>query len=157
MEQNSGKSYRRFGVMMIFSFFLMYGAMYAMADKFENIYPNLNQFYMTGLMVCLMGLAEIFLMAPMYRNKRANLFIVFGGFALAIFFFSSVRVQLAVRDVEFLKSMVPHHAAAILMCERAKIESPEIKALCTDIVSNQQREIDEMKSILKRLGSSEWK
>jgi uncharacterized protein (DUF305 family) len=40
------------------------------------------------------------------------------------------------------------------MCERSDITDPELKKLCGDIVQGQQREIDRMKQILARLGSS---
>lgn len=47
--------------------------------------------------------------------------------------------------------MIPHHASAILMCEKTSIQDPEIKKLCGDITSNQQSEINQMKTILRRL------
>jgi uncharacterized protein (DUF305 family) len=57
----------------------------------------------------------------------------------------------AVGEKEFLKSMIPHHAGAILMCEGADITDPEIKELCKAIHSSQQQEIDQMKAKLKEL------
>jgi uncharacterized protein (DUF305 family) len=57
-----------------------------------------------------------------------------------------------VSDKQFLRSMIPHHAGAILMCEQAPIEDAEIKALCKNIVSSQQSEIDQMKAKLSALG-----
>jgi uncharacterized protein (DUF305 family) len=47
--------------------------------------------------------------------------------------------------------MIPHHASAILMCERASINDPEIKQLCEQIVSGQQSEIDQMRAKLDEL------
>jgi uncharacterized protein (DUF305 family) len=47
--------------------------------------------------------------------------------------------------------MIPHHAAAILMCERASIHDPDIKGLCEAIISGQQAEIDQMKAKLDEL------
>ncbi len=86
----------------------------------------------------------------MYRNRRANAFIVGGSAAgLALFFFL-IRAQTAVGDAQFLKSMIPHHAGAILMCDRAPIQDQEIKALCKKIIEGQQAEIDQMKAILAR-------
>jgi uncharacterized protein (DUF305 family) len=35
----------------------------------------------------------------------------------------------AVGDKQFLRSMIPHHAGAILMCEKASIKDAEIRAL----------------------------
>ncbi len=70
--------------------------------------------------------------------------------ALGVFFLG-IRQQVAIGDKSFLRSMIPHHAGAILMCERAPIQDSEIKKLCGEIISSQQREIDQMKSILARL------
>ena len=47
--------------------------------------------------------------------------------------------------------MIPHHAGAILMCENANIQDPEIKKLCEEIVASQQREIAQMKAKLIEL------
>jgi uncharacterized protein (DUF305 family) len=47
--------------------------------------------------------------------------------------------------------MIPHHAGAILMCEEAPIQDPEIKQLRSSIIASQQAEIDQMKAILNRL------
>jgi len=44
-----------------------------------------------------------------------------------------------------LRSMIPHHAGAILMCEQAPIRDAEIRKLCETIISGQQAEIDQMK------------
>lgn len=62
-----------------------------------------------------------------------------------------IRRQTAVDDQQFLKSMIPHHASAILMCREAAIEDPDIRDLCGRIVSGQQAEIDEMKAKLAEL------
>ncbi|WP_395708381.1 DUF305 domain-containing protein [Reyranella sp.] len=56
---------------------------------------------------------------------------------------------MAITDREFLKSMIPHHAGAILMCEKAERKAPEIKKLCVEIVASQQAEIEQMKGLLR--------
>jgi uncharacterized protein (DUF305 family) len=66
-------------------------------------------------------------------------------------FFILIRQQTAIFDRQFLKSMIPHHAGAILMCEEASLQDAEIKELCKSIISSQQSEIDQMKTILDRL------
>lgn len=61
-----------------------------------------------------------------------------------------MRTQAAIDDEEFLKSMIPHHSGAVLMCREAELSDPEIVALCDQIVASQEREIAQMKSILAR-------
>ena len=64
-------------------------------------------------------------------------------------FFLMIRQQTLVGDRQFLRSMIPHHAGAVLMCEKAKLQMPETKALCATIVTGQNSEIDRMKALLK--------
>lgn len=143
--------YLRLLAMTALSFISMYVLMYAMVDRFTNVYPNLNQFYMAGLMAAPMVLIELGLMGAMYHNKTLNIVIaVLSGLAL-IAFFLFIRQQTAIFDRQFLKSMIPHHAGAILMCERASIQDAEIQQLCKTVISGQQSEIDQMKAILNRL------
>lgn len=148
MNQNH---YPRLLAMAVLSFISMYILMYAMVDVLDNVYNNLNQFYMAALMTAPMVVFEILLMGAMYPNKRLNATIVaISVLALALFFLF-VRRQTAITDGQFLRSMIPHHAGAILMCEQAPIQDPEVKQLCGSIIESQQREIDQMKAILGRL------
>jgi len=57
-----------------------------------------------------------------------------------------IRQQTAITDRQFLKSMIPHHAGAILMCRQNLLQDPELQRLCGKIVSSQQAEIDFMES-----------
>ncbi|HEX6641049.1 MAG TPA: DUF305 domain-containing protein, partial [Thermoanaerobaculia bacterium] len=54
--------YGRLLVMTVISFIAMYVLMYAMVDRFENVYPNFNQFYMAGLMAAAMVAIELIVM-----------------------------------------------------------------------------------------------
>lgn len=71
--------------------------------------------------------------------------------ALVLCWFA-IRDQVAIADTEFLKSMIPHHARAILMCEEARLQNPEIRKLCETIISGQQAEIEQMKALLQKGG-----
>lgn len=93
---------------------------------------------------------ELSVMGGMYKNKQYNTVLIIASVLLMIAFFTFIRQQSAVWDKQFLKSMIPHHAAAILMCDKAPITDPEIKQLCESIISNQQSEINEMKRLLTR-------
>jgi uncharacterized protein (DUF305 family) len=126
----------------------MYALMYAMVDRFANVIPNINQFYMAGLMTMPMIIFEVVLMGSMYMNKKLNTVIIAIGTVALIAFFLFIRQQSFVSDRQFLKSMIPHHASAILMCENADLQDLEIRELCASIVSSQQQEIDWMKAKL---------
>ena len=124
--------------------------MYMMVDSYANVYPNLNQLYMAGMMTAPMLVIELLLMGSMYTNKILNTVIIVFNLAICILLIIFIRKQTAINDTEFLKSMIPHHAAAILMCKKASLQDPSIKELCNNIISSQQSEIDFMKS---KLGS----
>jgi len=143
--------YVHLGLMTALMFIAMYIFMYAMVDRFGNVYPNVNQFYMAGLMTAPMVVIELVVMRAMYTNRAANTVIIGISLIALIGFWIGIRQQVAVRDVQFLKSMIPHHAGAILMCNAAPIEDAEVKRLCQAILKSQQSEIEEMKAMLARL------
>lgn len=148
MHQNH---YSRLLVMTVLSFISMYFLMYAMVDVVGNVLNNLNQFYMAAIMTAPMVVFELLLMSSMYQNKRLNAAILIISIAALVVFFTFIRQQTGIADKQFLRSMIPHHAGAVLMCEQASIEDSEIQELCTGIIEGQQQEIDQMKTILERL------
>jgi hypothetical protein len=143
--------YRRLLLMTLLSFVAMYILMYAMVNTISNIYNNFNEFYMAGLMAAPMPIFSLALMKHMYPNKAWNSAVLAARVILGLAFFGLIRAQGAISDRQFLRSMIPHHASAILMCQQASIQDPQIKSLCQEIISSQQSEIDEMKAILTRM------
>lgn len=151
MSNMMENDYRSLLVMAVLSFISMYILMYAMVNTIGNVFNNFNQFYMAGMMTAPMILIELFLMRSMYQDKRRNLIIIAVSIIAGLAFFFLIRQQTAISDKQFLRSMIPHHAGAILMCEQASIQDTEIKALCGTIISSQQAEIDQMKAKLLEL------
>lgn len=145
-----GGHYRRLLIMTALSFVAMYVLMYAMVNRAGNALPNVNQGYMAGLMTASMVIIEILIMRSMYHDKRWNGLILGAAAAGGILCFAAIREQAAVTDAQFLRSMIPHHAGAILMCEEAPIGDPAIVELCRGIVSDQQAEIDLMRGLLAK-------
>jgi len=138
-------------LMAILSFISMYILMYIMVNEFANVYSNFNQLYMAGLMTIPMLLIELILMKSMYNNTKINAFIVIFSLITFILLIIFIRKQIGITDKEFLKSMIPHHASALLMCKNVSLKDPQIKELCKTIMSTQQSEIDLMKIKLKTL------
>ena len=151
MEHGSGGGhYGRFAWMLVLSFVAMYVLMYAMVDRLGNAVPNINQFYMAGLMTAPMAILEILLMGRMYPDKRKNMTILLLGTVVLAACWFAIRAQAGVGDRQFLKSMIPHHAGAILMCEQAKLTKPDVRILCEGIVKAQEEEIARMRALLAR-------
>ena len=151
-EHNSGENhYLRLAAMVVLSFISMYVLMYAMVNTLGDVYNSLNQVYMAGLMTAPMVVIEMLLMSGMYRNKKLNALVVAASCVVGIAFFISIRQQTAIGDRQFLRSMIPHHSGAILMCNEAVLQDQRILELCKTIVAGQQQEIDQMRGILADL------
>ena len=148
MAQGGGH-YRRLLAMVVLSYVAMYVLMYAMVNASDNVFNNVNQVYMAGLMAAPMLLIELALMSRMYRNKAANAALAIGAVVVMALCWLGIRQQVAVSDQQFLRSMIPHHAGAILMCRKNRLTDPELRKLCEGIVRSQQSEIDLMKSKLR--------
>ncbi len=142
--------YRSFAIELTLDFVIMYLVMYTMIASLDHFYFNLNNVYMTLMMVSPMAILMLVFMRSMYPSKRTNLLI--GGAAALVFAvsFYGMRTQAAVGDTEFLRSMIPHHSGAILMCRESSLKDPEVLGLCDEIVRSQEREIAQMKAILAR-------
>ena len=142
--------YGRLLLMTALSFVAMFILMYAMVDRFANVYANFNQVYMAGLMAAPMVLIEMALMRSMYPNARLNGVIILATLLVMILCWVFIRQQTAISDNQFVRSMIPHHAGAVLMCEENQLKDPDLVQLCQEIISSQQAEILLMKSKLSQ-------
>jgi len=140
--------YWRLLSMLVLSAVAMYWLMYAMVNELGNVFMNANQLYMALLMTAPMAVIEIVLMRSMYTSKRLNVMVAVGTLILLLGSWMAIREQAAIGNAQFLRSMIPHHAGAILMCERADVSDAGIQALCRSIIESQQSEIDQMKAML---------
>jgi Domain of unknown function (DUF305) len=136
--------------MTVLSFIAMYILMYAMVDRFGNVFNSINQVYMAGLMAAPMVLIELALMRRMYPDNRLNAIIAGVAAVALIGGFLAIRTQAFVGDTQFLRSMIPHHSGAILMCSKASIQSKELKDLCQGIIKSQDEEIKQMRRMLEK-------
>ncbi len=96
-----------------------------------------------------MLLLELLLMGSMYKDRKLNRVLMVVGVVAALAFWMLIRQQAGVGDRQFLRSMIPHHAGAILMCNEAELGDPRVRQLCEGIVASQQSEIAIMKSMLE--------
>jgi uncharacterized protein (DUF305 family) len=140
-------NWRTLVVMALVSFVVMFVLMYMMVDSFGNVLVNWNQFYMAAVMTGAMMLIEIGVMRSMY-SKRTKMITAGVSIVVVVIFFVLLRGQFGISDRNFLKSMIPHHGAALLMCKNTNLSDPEVRQLCQSIISGQQSEIDFMKAKL---------
>ncbi|WP_230206848.1 DUF305 domain-containing protein [Novosphingobium sp. Gsoil 351] len=153
MQEKSGmmNPYTSLAIQTLVSGVIMYLVMFVMIDGLSSFYNNLNMVYMTLMMVAPMVILMIVAMKHMFPNKTANLIIL--GISMVAFLgsFALIRTQTTIGDRAFLRSMIPHHSGAILMCQQASIRDAAVKTLCSNIIRSQRQEIDQMEVILKRM------
>lgn len=150
-ERGNGKSYLTLGLELAADFVVMFLVMYAMIATLDHFYFNIGNVYMTMMMVAPMALLMLVFMRHMFRSKRGNLVVTIIAIATFATGWIGMRTQAGVDDAQFVRSMIPHHSGAILMCREAKLSDPELVQLCREIIAAQDREISQMKRILERL------
>jgi len=147
---HAGGHYRNFLIELVFDFIVMYLAMYSMIASLNHFRFNLNNIYMTLIMLAPMALVMLVTMRSMFPSKRANILLAGGAVIAFVIGFMGMRTQAGAGDKELLRAMIPHHSGAILMCEEASLSDPEVIQLCKNIVEAQKREISQMEGILAR-------
>ncbi len=148
------KHYMMFGLNMLVSTVIMYLVMFEMIRGSGEFVQNINFFYMALTMAMPMGVLMLLMMGQMYADKKLNIMLYTALAVIFVLAFAAVRTQALVGDRQFVRSMIPHHSGAILMCNQASLRDPEIRNLCfkpDGIVQSQEREIAQMKTALKRL------
>ncbi|HRK19749.1 MAG TPA: DUF305 domain-containing protein [Hyphomicrobiaceae bacterium] len=143
--------WQRLLAMTVLSFASMYVLMYAMVYQWPHVLGNYNQVYMAGLMTAPMVVIELALMGHMLSPPALRAAVAGVALVAAVLFWFAIRDQMAIGNAQFLRSMIPHHSGAILMCRNSRLTDPEIIALCKQITDSQQREIDTMQAILRRI------
>ena len=150
MKRGEPNHYLRLAIELAIDFVIMYLVMYTMIRSLDHFYLNINNVWMTLMMVTPMALVMLAAMRSMFPSRKLNLLVVAGALVVFAVSFYGMRTQAAVGDEQFLRSMIPHHSGAILMCQEASITNPEIDALCSEIVASQRREIEQMEALLEQ-------
>ena len=155
-SRHEGMSARRhywlLGANLLISTVIMYFVMFTMIWSTADLFHNLNTFYMALMMATPMGVLMLLFMGSMYGNARVNAALYAAFVLIFALSFYAMREQSLIGDRQFLRSMIPHHSGAILMCREAAIEDPEIRTLCAGVIESQAREIELMKRMLASEG-----
>lgn len=145
------KMYLKFGAMILVSTMIMFAMMYFNVFKLNHIFFSQTRLYMALMMGSVMAIIMLLFMWAMYKNKKLNtIILVFSTLVFGVSLFL-VRSQTTVSDVSWMKAMIPHHSIAILTSNRADLKDPKVKKLADEIIAAQEREIKEMKRLIKRL------
>jgi uncharacterized protein (DUF305 family) len=148
------KMYGKFAAMILTSTAIMLPVMYLNTYTLDHVFFSETRTYMALVMGATMAIIMLAYMRGMLSEPRLNAAIVAGSavvFALALWL---VRSQSTVDDIAYMKAMIPHHSIAILTSERARLSDPRVQALAKQIIESQQREISEMKALIRELESA---
>jgi len=144
-------SYWRFAAMIVTSTVVMYGLMYLNTYALEEVFWSETRAWMALVMGATMAVIMLAYMLKMYPRKGLNLAIFAGSVAVFALSLWLVRSQATVDDVDYMKAMIPHHSIAILTSSRAQISDPRVRKLADEIVEAQEREIAEMRYLVRDL------
>ncbi|MFC5849900.1 DUF305 domain-containing protein [Deinococcus petrolearius] len=113
--------YRTFAAMIATSTVVMYGLMYLNTSCWSDVLSSETRVYMALLMGAVMAVIMLGFVRGMYGDRRRNLGSFLGSAAVFALSLWLVRSQATVRDVAWMKAMIPHHSIAILTSERARL------------------------------------
>lgn len=147
--------YTKFLLMLICSAVSMYITMYFNTYQLDHVFFSWTRMYMTLIGVGGMSIIMFLFMQHMYKSKSKNIIIVLGSLFLMAVSTFMVRNQIPVNDVKWMKAMIPHHSIAILTSNNANLKDPEVKKLAEEIIKAQEKEIKQMKAMIKRLEEKE--
>lgn len=148
MGRSMGRPWLMLAAMTVIHVAIMYVLMFAMIDRGADFVNNVNMFYMAVLMAAPITAAMVLGMWGMYPGKGAKVAVVAVSLIVGLLSWLAIRQQWEVDDRQFLRSMIPHHSGAILMCQEASISDPRILELCDVIIAGQRSEIEQMEALL---------
>ncbi|WP_294248574.1 DUF305 domain-containing protein [uncultured Chryseobacterium sp.] len=147
-------SYKKFFLMMLISWIIMYLMMFINMDSISHYHTSLTRIYMALLMIMPMAVLMIAMMGKMYPSQKINRTIVAASIILFSVVLMALQKQEPVTDVQYMKAMIPHHSSAIMTSKNAHLKDPEVRRLADSIIAAQKREIRQMEEMISRLEQS---
>lgn len=143
--------YRKLALVVAINALIMYFVTYARIETFDHFHFNINAVYMALMMAAPTVILVLLVMGGVFPNGILNASLYVGAAIVFMFAIALARHQIAVGNIQFLRSMIPHQSSAILMCQEAEITDPDTIVLCRQILRTQRDEIEQMEKLLARL------
>ncbi|MEA5602960.1 DUF305 domain-containing protein [Nostoc sp. UHCC 0252] len=138
----------RFAAMIATSTFIMFFLMYQLIYSLDHAVFSVNRLVASLVMGCVMTVVMLSFMWSMYRGVGIKFAVLGLATLLGVILLSVNRNQVLIGDVNFMKSMIPHHSIAINNAREASISDPRVRELADEIIESQIREIAVMKLLL---------
>jgi len=147
-KQGMGMSWGRFAAMIATSTFIMFFLMYQLVYSLDHATFSVNRLIASLVMGCVMTVVMLGFMWSMYKGRRTKIAVLVVAALAGVVLLSVNRSQALIGDVNFMKSMIPHHSIAINNARKASISDPRVRELADQIIESQVREIAEMKLLI---------
>ena len=136
----------QFIVMIIIG--MLFNPMNMLAYRLDDLYISLTLFYGGILMASNMVWAHEIIHYLSMGHFNKYIFII--GILLSISLTIILRQQLFIDDAQWLRRMISHHSTALTTTHKIynKTSNIHVKKLATDIITAQEKEITQMKSLL---------
>ncbi|MBX3624807.1 MAG: DUF305 domain-containing protein [Rhizobacter sp.] len=144
----------RFFAMIATSTIVMFPLMYQLVYSAEHATFSLTRLVSSLVMGCVMAIIMLAFMWKMYAGPVAKLAVLGGAIVVGVGVLAINRQQSLIGDVDFMRSMIPHHSIAINNARRADIRDPRVRKLADGIISSQVKEIAEMKLLVDDIEKS---
>ena len=141
----------RFLAMIATSTIIMFPLMYQLVFEAGHATFSLTRLVSSLVMGCVMSVVMLAFMWKMYEGLGTKLIVLLVSIALGITTLVINREQTLIGDVDFMKSMIPHHSIAINNARKATIRDPRVRKLADGIIKAQVKEIAEMKMLVADL------
>lgn len=153
-KQATSMSWGRFAAMIATSTFIMFFLMYQLVYSFDHATLSMNRLLASLVMGCVMTIVMLGFMWPMYRGMGTKIGVLVVAALVGLTLLSVNRSQTLIGDVEFMKSMIPHHSIAINNARKASISDPRVRELADEIIEAQVREIAVMNLLIDDIARS---
>jgi hypothetical protein len=144
-----GMSWKRFAATIATSTVVMFFFMYQLIYSIDHATFSTNRLVSSLVMGCVMTVIMLGFMWSMFHGQRAKLGVLVGASLLGAILLVVNRAEALIGDLQFMKSMIPHHSIAINNARKASISDPRVRKLADEIIESQVREIAEMKLLIQ--------
>ncbi len=143
-----GMGWGRFAAMIATSTIIMIFLMYQLVYSYDHALFSLNRLIASLVMGSVMAVVMLSFMWSMYKGKGTKIAVLVLAALLGVVLLYVNRSQVAIGDVNFMKSMIPHHSIAINNARKAHISDPRVRNLADGIIRAQVLEIEAMKRLI---------
>lgn len=141
-------SWGKFAAMIAVSTAVMFPLMYQLIFSIDDATFSLTRLVSSLVMGCVMAAIMLLFMWRMYQGQGTKMGVLIGAIVLGLVLLMVNRNQSLIGDVDFMKSMIPHHSIAINNARKADIRDPRVRKLADGIIESQVKEIAEMNMLV---------